>query len=98
MRACKAVLETLPRIGDAAAYWQRVRAGARLAEAGLGTSEIIEGFDIEAEVVRILSHKSAAGDGAHSDYCQVAGRKVNSWLSQAGQIPGCTLASLWRRS
>jgi hypothetical protein len=88
MRACKAVLETLPRIGDASRYWQRIRAGARLADAGQGTTAVIEGFDIEAEVVRILSHKSGSGHGAHSDYCQVAGRKVNDWLSQPQQIPG----------
>ena len=87
MRACKAVLDALPRIGDASQFWQRVRAGARLADAGVGTSDVIEGFDIEAEVVRILSHKSGAGHGAHSDYCRVAGRKVNDWLSQPGQIP-----------
>ena len=88
MRACKAVLETLPRMGDAADYWQRIRAGARLADAGLGTSDVIEGFDIEAEVVRILARKSGPGRGAHSDYCQVAGRKVNDWLSQPQRIPG----------
>ena len=87
MRACRAVIETLPRIGDAAQYWQRIRAGSRLADAGLGSMEVIERFDIEAEVVRILSNKSTSGHGAHSDYCQLAGRKVNDWLSQPQQIP-----------
>jgi hypothetical protein len=87
MRACHAVMDTLPRIGDAAAWWQRVRDGSRLADAGLGTMDVIDGFDIDAEVVRILSNKSASGRGAHSDYCQVAGRKVNDWLSQPQQIP-----------
>ena len=88
MRACNAVLDTLPRIGDPSDYWRRIRAGVRLADAGLGTADIIGGFAIEAEVVRILSTKSGTGRGAHSDYCQVAGRKVNDWLSQPGQIPG----------
>jgi hypothetical protein len=87
MRACHAVLETLPKIGDAGDFWQRVRSGARLADAGLGTTQVIEGFDIEAEVVRILANKSGSGRGAHSDYCQVAGRKVNDWLSQPQQVP-----------
>lgn len=86
-RACQAVLQTLPRIGDASAFWERVRNGARLADAGIGTTEVIEGFDIEAEVIRILSNKSGSGRGAHSDYCSVAGRKVNDWLSQPQQIP-----------
>ena len=88
MRACRAVLDTLPRIGDAAQYWKRVRAGSRLADAGLSTMDVIEGFDIEAEVVRIVANKSGSGHGAHSDYCQVAGRKVNDWLSQPHQAPG----------
>ena len=86
-RACHAVLQTLPRIADASDYWQRVRNGSRLAEAGVGTMEVIEGFDNQAEVIRIMSNKSSAGRGAHSDYCQVAGRKVNDWLSQPQQIP-----------
>lgn len=87
MRACRSVLDTLPKIGDASRYWQRVRAGARLADAGRSTTDVIEGFDIQAEVVRILSNKSVSGHGAHSDYCKVAGRKVNDWLSQPQQIP-----------
>ena len=87
MRACQAVLDTMPRIGDASDYWRRIRAGARLADAGVGTTDVIEGFAIESEVVRILSHKSGSGHGAHSDYCKVAGRKVNDWLSQPQQIP-----------
>jgi hypothetical protein len=87
MRACQAVLESLPLIGDASDYWRRVRAGSRLAEAGQGATQVIAGFDIETEVVQILSHQSVSGSGAHSDYCQVAGRKVNDWLSQPGQVP-----------
>ena len=87
MRACNAVLGTLPRLGDATQFWQRVRDGSRLADAGLGTMDVIDGFDIQAEVVRILSNKSGSGHGAHSDYCKVAGRKVNDWLSQPQQIP-----------
>jgi hypothetical protein len=87
MRAVQAVLDTLPRIGDAGEFWQRVRNGSRLADAGIGTTDVIDGFDIDAEVVRILSNKSGAGHGAHSDYCRVAGRKVNDWLSQPEQVP-----------
>ena len=86
-RACQAVLDTLPRLGDPSAYWQRIRNGSRLADAGLGTVDVIDGFRIEDEVVRILSNKSATGRGAHSDYCSVGGRKVNDWLSQPDQIP-----------
>ena len=89
-RAVQAVLDCLPRLGGpeaTEAFWQRVRHGYQLSNAGVGTSQVIAGFDIDTEVVRIMSHKSAAGHGAHSDYCKVAGRGVNDWLSEASQIP-----------
>lgn len=87
-RACQAVLDLAPRLDDGGEFWRRVQAGARLASAGLGTSAVIGRFDIGGEVLRILRHKSRAGSGAHSDYCRVAGRSVNDWLSDPGQLPG----------
>jgi len=80
-RACQAALEAAPRINDGGEYWQRVRAGAKLGNLGVSTMDVIQGFDIEAEVVRITAHKSPAGHGAHSDFCKVEGRSVNEWLS-----------------
>ena len=80
-QACDAVLALLPRHGDPEAFWQRVRQGARLGDAGLGTTRVIADFDIRAEVVRIFQAKCGAGQGMHSDYCKVAGRSVNDWLS-----------------
>jgi hypothetical protein len=86
-RACQAVLETLPRLDDGGAFWQRVRAGSKLANAGVGTSEVIRHFDIEAEVLRILAHKAPAGNGAHANYCRIQGRSVNDWLSRPQEMP-----------
>lgn len=86
-RAVQAVLDNLPRLGDAGDFWRRVRLGYGLSNAGVGTTDVIHGFDIEAEVVRIFSHKSAAGHGAHSDYCRVGGRNVNDWLARSEDIP-----------
>lgn len=89
-QACDAVMQLAPREGGGAAaaqFWQRVRAGARLADAGVGTTQVIAGFDIEAEVLRIFSAKARAGAGAHSDYCRVAGRTINDWLSVPEQMP-----------
>jgi hypothetical protein len=86
-RAVQAVLDNLPQIGDAGDFWQRVRKGAALADAGTNTTAVIERFDIEAEVIRILSQKSHAGHGAHSDYCRIAGRHVNEWLAHPDDIP-----------
>lgn len=86
-RAAQAVTDNLPKLGNADEFWRRVRQGYGLSNAGAGTTEVIEGFDIEREVVRILSHKSVAGHGAHSDYCRIAGRNVNDWLARKQDIP-----------
>lgn len=85
-RACQAVLDLLPRLDDGGTFWQRVQAGCKLSDAGLGTSDVIEGFDIGREALRILAHKAKAGGGAHSDYCRVAGRSVNEWLGDPQRI------------
>ncbi|RYF14219.1 MAG: iron-containing redox enzyme family protein [Comamonadaceae bacterium] len=85
-RACQAVLDMLPRMDDGGAFWRRVQAGCKLADAGLGTSDVIQGFDIGREALRILAHKAKAGGGAHSDYCRVAGRSVNDWLGDPQRI------------
>lgn len=86
-RAVQAVMDNLPKLGDADEFWRRVRLGYGLSNAGVGTTEVIAGFDIESEVVRIFTHKSEAGHGAHSDYCRVAGRNVNDWLARKEDIP-----------
>lgn len=86
-RAVQAVLDNLPRLGHAEDFWRRVRQGFQLSNAGIGSTDVIAGFDIEREVVRIFSHKSAAGHGAHSDYCRVAGRNINDWLARKEDIP-----------
>ncbi len=87
-RAVQAVHEALPRLGGSGDFWRRVRNGCKLSGAGTGTHEVVANFNIDAEVLRILAHKSVVGHGAHSDYCRVAGRSVNDWLSQPTQIPG----------
>jgi hypothetical protein len=87
-RACQAAMDMLPRLDDGGAFWQRVRAGAKLASAGPGTTDVIEGFDIAREALRILARKSATGHGAHSEYCRVAGRSINEWLAAPEQMPG----------
>lgn len=86
-RACQAVLDMLPRLEDGGAFWQRVRAGAKLGCAGLGTTDVIEGFDIGREALRMLARKAGTGNGAHSDYCRVAGRSINDWLATPQRMP-----------
>ena len=79
--------DDLAREGDNAAFWQRVRNGCKLSEAGIGTTQVIAGFDIEQEVTGIFARKSVTGHGAHSDYCRVAGRSINDWLARSDSIP-----------
>ena len=86
-RAVQAVLDNLPRFGDANEFWGRVRAGYQLSHAGTGSCAVIGSFDADQEVVRIFSKKSSAGHGAHSDYCRVGGRNVNDWLADPKDIP-----------
>ena len=85
-RAVQAVLDALPRFGDSADFWRRVQNGCKLSNAGVGTTEVIAGFDMQREVENILSRKRMSGQGAHSDYCRVAGRSVNDWLAQPDGI------------
>src|SRR5690606_18963575 len=53
---------------------------------GAGTTDIIASFDLEREVKNILATKARVGALLHSDYCRIAGRTVNDWLSNPEQI------------
>ncbi len=86
--AIDAVTQNASRYPDAQQYWQRVRRGYRLNDLGLGTTTVIGGFDLQAEVQRILVAKCGAGAGAHSDYCRIEGRTVNQGLADPTQVPG----------
>ena len=45
------------------------------------STQVIDSFDIDKVLVRIFREKSATGNGAHSDYCRLAGRTINDWLA-----------------
>ncbi|WP_082493581.1 iron-containing redox enzyme family protein [Massilia sp. Leaf139] len=87
-KAVQALLDLMPRVGDRAAFYKRVLDGYRLNELGASTNSVIADFDLQDELVRILAQKSTVGKNMHSDYCRVAGRSVNDWLAEPGQIPG----------
>lgn len=86
-KAADAVVQLMPRFGDAQAFYRRVRNGFRLNDLGAGTNDIIRGFDLQQELVRILCEKSVAGKNMHSDYCRIGGKTINDWLSDKGQVP-----------
>jgi hypothetical protein len=86
-KAVQGLEQLLPRCGDAAAFLRRVRDGYRLNDLGAGTNAIIDEFDLQEELVRILAAKSVVGKNMHSDYCRVGGRSINDWLADPRQIP-----------
>lgn len=85
--AVNALARLLANARDPAAFYRRVRAGYQLNELGAGTNAIIDAFDLEAELVRILADKAVTGKDMHGDYCRVAGKTINSWLADPEQIP-----------
>lgn len=87
VKAIQALHALMPRLDDGADFYRRVKNGFRLNELGAGTNDVIASFDLDAELSRILVQKSIVGKNMHSDYCRVAGRTVNDWLSVPEQVP-----------
>lgn len=85
-KAMQSVLDTMPTAGDAQLFLERVANGYRLNELGLGSTEVIDSFDLEQELVDMLERKRLFGKQVHSDFCRIEGRTVNEWLSEPGQI------------
>jgi hypothetical protein len=86
-KAVQALRNLMAQSSDPAAFFGRVLDGYRLNDLGACTTSVIGGFDLEAELVEILSAKAAVGKNMHSDYCRVGGRAVNDWLADPKQIP-----------
>ena len=87
-QALQGLRDSLPVVGDRQAFYRRVRDGYRLNELGASTTSVIAGFDLEAELLAVLTRKSTAGKQAHADYCRIGGRTVNDWLSDPANLPG----------
>jgi hypothetical protein len=84
-KAVDAISSTMPRAGDAAQWYRRVRQGYNLNSLGANTNSVIESFSLDREMRAIFASKGVVGQYAHSNYRQVAGRSVNDWLSQPQQ-------------
>lgn len=85
--ALQGVLDTLPQVGDPQAFYQRVRNGYALNSLGASTNSVIAEFDLEAELVSLLSSKAVAGACLHSDYARIGGKTINQWLSEPDSMP-----------
>ncbi|MCA1323366.1 iron-containing redox enzyme family protein [Herbaspirillum seropedicae] len=79
-KAAAAVVDAAAQYPDRQDFMRRLRHGYLLNELGASTMDIIEGFDLDQEVVRMLASKARYGSHMHSDYCRFGGKTVNQWL------------------
>lgn len=86
-KAVEGLRAMLPRLGDAQAFYRRVVAGYKLNMLS-GTVEVIEGFDLEAELLDALERKAAIGAPLHGSACKVGGRSIGEWLGERGSVRG----------
>lgn len=86
-KAVQAALDLLPLEADRAEFLRRVSLGYRLNDLGQGSRAIIEGFDLEHELLAMLERKCPFAQHMHSDYCRFEGQTVNQWLAAPEQLP-----------
>ncbi|WP_061447427.1 iron-containing redox enzyme family protein, partial [Pseudomonas syringae group genomosp. 7] len=86
-KAAQSVLELLPVGQERDEFYRRVANGYRLNELGMGSTQVIQSFDLEQEVIAMLERKRTFGQHMHSDYCRLDGKTVNEWLAEPDQIP-----------
>ena len=87
-KAVQAVLDLLPLEADRADFMRRVSLGYRLNDLGQGSRAIIEGFDLERELLAMLERKCPFAQHMHSDYCRFEGKTVNQWLAEPEHLQG----------
>lgn len=85
-KAVEALLDLLPLDEGRAEFFQRVAMGYRLNDLGVGSTKVIQDFDLQREVVAMLERKREFGQHMHSDYCKIEGQTVSQWLSSPGKI------------
>ena len=94
-KALQGALALMPKIDDGGEFYQRMMNGYRLNALGIGTSEIIEHFDMDDELVLMLQQKSELGRFMHADASRIEGRTVNEWLGDPQRM-GDFIAALMR--
>jgi len=86
-KAVQSLIKLMPQLEDGGEFYRRVQEGYRLNDLGANTNSIIAAFDLQEELIEILQTRSVVGQNMHSDYCRVAGRTVNQWLTDPIEIP-----------
>ena len=85
-KAVETVSGFLAAAEDPGQFLARLRRGYQLNELGMGSTAVIQAFDLEQELVEVLERKRSFGQHMHSDYCKLEGKTVNQWLATPGQI------------
>lgn len=85
-KALAALNAYLPRLGDRESFLRRVQAGYRLNDAGLSCQQIIDGFDLHAELLEMLERKRPFAQRMHDDRARIGGLTVNQWLAAPGRM------------
>lgn len=86
-KAVESVLELMPAGAEGEAFYRRLHNGYQLNTLGSGTLSVIDAFEPEQELIRVLQAKAEAGAELHSDYCRIGGATVNEWLRQPARLP-----------
>lgn len=86
-KAAQSVLSLMPMGAERDEFYRRVVQGYKLNELGIGSTAVIQSFDLEQEVIAMLERKRSFGQHMHSDYCRLEGRTINEWLGTPDQIP-----------
>jgi len=87
-KAVQALMQLLPVDADRDEFLRRVSLGYRLNDLGQGSGAVIDGFDLQAELLDMLERKRPFGQHMHSDYCRFEGKTVNQWLAEPDSMPG----------
>lgn len=85
-KAVQSLLELMPLDEGREAFYRRVALGYRLNDLGLGSTAVIQGFELQREMVAMLERKRVFGQHMHSDYCRLEGKTVNQWLASPGHV------------
>ena len=86
-KSLECLLDCMPRLGDASAFYRRVIDGFKLNDLGMGSTAAIGSFALEPELLSVLGAKAAVGAQLHADRCRIGGKPVSEWLGEAGQLP-----------
>ncbi|MEP9315770.1 iron-containing redox enzyme family protein [Pseudomonas sp. LABIM340] len=92
-KALQALEANLPQLADRGAFLRRVHAGYRLNDTGLSNQQLLDGFNLHAEVVAMLERKRPFARQMHDDRARIGGRTVNQWMAGPGRM-GEFLAAL----